>query len=346
MAEALSAATDAPALRPPLLEVEQLVTRVRSEAGEHSVVDGVSFAVGAGETVALVGESGCGKSMTALSILRLVPEPAVRVAGGAVRLRGRDLLALAPGELRRVRGREVAIVFQEPMSALNPVLRVGEQVAEAIRLEADRETARQRALALLGRVGIPEPELRYRAFPHQLSGGMRQRVLIALALARDPALLIADEPTTALDLTLQAQIVSLLASLQRERGMGLLLITHDLALARESARLVVLYAGQVVESGPTAALLASPRHPYTAALLDAARALSRGAPGSAATLPELPGTVPDPSRGWPSGCRFAARCGRADDACRAALPPLELERRDARELRCLHPLEDRDEARR
>jgi peptide/nickel transport system ATP-binding protein len=342
MAEALSAAVDDPARRPPLLEVEELVTRVRSEAGERSVVDGVSFTVGAGETVALVGESGCGKSMTALSILRLVPEPAARVASGAVRLRGRDLLALDPSELRRVRGREVAIVFQEPMSALNPVLRVGEQVAEAIRLETDRETARRRALTLLARVGIPEPELRYRAFPHQLSGGMRQRVLIALALARDPALLIADEPTTALDLTLQAQIVALLASLQRERGMGLLLITHDLALARESARLVVLYAGQVVESGPTAGLLASPRHPYTAALLDAARALSHGAPGSAAPLPELPGTVPDPSRGWPAGCRFAARCGRADDVCRAALPPLE--RRDARELRCLHPLEDPDGA--
>jgi len=321
--------------RAPLLEVEELETC----AGDRPLVDGVSLEVRAGERVALVGESGCGKTMTALSILRLVPEPAVRIARGAIRFRGTDLLALDGPALRRVRGRSIAMVFQEPMSALNPVLTIGEQVAEGVRLQSARRSARARAIELLRRVGIPEPEHRYRAYPHQLSGGMRQRVLLAIALAGEPALLIADEPTTALDLTLQAQVVALLAELQRERDLGLLLITLDLAIAGASTeRTIVLYAGQVVESGPTAALLSAPRHPYTAALLRAARALAEGGAGGASMLAEIPGGVPDPAGGWPAGCRFADRCPRADHACRASLPALEAQ--GARELRCLHPLDD------
>jgi oligopeptide/dipeptide ABC transporter ATP-binding protein len=297
----------------PLLAVEGLVTTFPAAGGRRvAVVDGVDLAVARGEVVALVGESGCGKSLTALSIVRLVPKPGL-VAAGRVRLDGRPLEALGPGGWRRVRGREIAMIFQEPMTSLNPVQTVGAQVVEAVRLHerVSRAAARSRALALFERVGIPDPAARLDAYPHQLSGGMKQRAMIAMALAARPKLLIADEPTTALDVTIQAQILELLRELGRELGMGVLLITHDLGVVNELAdRVAVMYAGRVVEQGTREELLAAPRHPYTEGLL-------RSLPGRAARgarLAEIPGAVPPPEA-WPAGCRFADRCPRAFAAC-------------------------------
>jgi len=321
---------------PPLLELRDLITELHQPGvGVARVVDHVSLTLERGETLGLVGESGCGKTMTALSILRLLPETA-RVVGGEVRLEGEDLLAAGEARLRAVRGGKVGMVFQEPMTALNPVLTVGEQVAEVLRahLGLGRAAAWQRAIELLTRVGLPAASERASAYPHQLSGGLRQRALIAAALACDPVLLIADEPTTALDPTLQAQVLVLLAELRRERGMGLLLISHDLGVIAESCdRVAVLYAGQVVEEAPARALFASPRHPYTAALLGAARALAGGVPPGSA-LPELPGGVADPFHPAP-GCRFAARCSRAAEACRA---PVAQGGVAPHRYRCVRPL--------
>jgi peptide/nickel transport system ATP-binding protein len=302
----------------PLLEVRDLRTEFRTEEGLVRAVDGVSFDVHPGETLALVGESGCGKSVTALSILRLVPEPG-RIAGGAIRFRGTDLLGLRPRAMRAVRGREIGMVFQEPMTALNPVLTCGSQVDEVLRAHqrVGRREARERTGQLLRMVGIPAPEQRAREYPHQLSGGMRQRVLIAMALACGPALLIADEPTTALDVTVQAQILELLRALQRELGMAVLLITHDLGIVAETAdRVAVLYAGQVVETCGVRDAFARPRHPYTAGLLASLPVLAeRGQP-----LRTIPGQVPDPARP-PAACRFHPRCPAATDRCRAEDPP-------------------------
>jgi len=304
-----------------ILQVEDLRTHFTTDDGVVRAVDGVSFEVRAGETLALVGESGSGKSVTALSILRLVPEPPGRIVSGRVLFQGRDLLALPPAEMRRVRGREISMVFQEPMTSLNPVFTCGDQIVEALVLHERLRggAARARAVELLRLVGIPAPEQRAAEYPHQLSGGMRQRVMIAMALACRPALLIADEPTTALDVTIQAQILELLQRLQRELGMAVLLITHDLGVVAETAdRVVVLYAGQVVESCDAAAAFQRTRHPYTAGLLASLPRLgSRGE-----RLRVIPGQVPDAAR-LPAACRFHPRCPAADERCRTLDPPVE-----------------------
>ncbi len=295
-----------------VLQVRDLITTFPADGGRVPVVDRVDLDVERGRVLALVGESGCGKSMTALSILRLVPRPG-RIETGSVRLAGRELLALPVPELRRVRGRDVAMIFQEPMTSLNPVHPVGSQVVESIRLH-ERVTAseaRRRTLELFERARIPDPEQRLDAYPHQLSGGMKQRVMIAMALASRPKLLIADEPTTALDVTIQAQILELLRELQEQLGMAVLLITHDVGIVNELAdRVAVMYAGRLVEVGERTEVLAGARHPYTQGLLRAMPALGRrGAP-----LAEIPGVVPPPDE-WPKGCRFATRCPRVLPVC-------------------------------
>ncbi len=318
-----------------LLSVEGLTIAFDAADGPVRVVDGVDLVVRAGEAVALVGESGCGKSVTAKSILGLLPSPPARV-GGAVRVEGRELIGADARTLRRVRGERVGFVFQDPMTALNPVYRVGEQIAERLRRHGglDRAAAAKRAVELLGQVGIPAPAERARAWPHELSGGMRQRVVIAIALACDPALLIADEPTTALDVTVQAQIMALLRDAQQARQMGLLLITHDLGLvAQHVDRVVVMYAGQVVEEAPVEALFAHPRHPYTRGLLAAVPGATP--PDADGRLWSIPGAVPPP-RDFSTACRFAPRCPRAQDDCRAAPIPSSPEG-SARAVRCLHP---------
>ncbi len=301
----------------PVLEVRDLVTSFPAGDARARVVDGVSFEVRASEVLALVGESGCGKSVTALSILRLVQRPG-RIEGGQVLLGGRDVLTLPVGEMRRVRGAEAAMIFQEPMTSLNPVQTAGSQVVEAIRLHQRLGVAeaRRRAAELFERVGIPDPVARLDSHSHQLSGGLKQRVMIAMALALRPRLLIADEPTTALDVTIQAQILELLRQLQREFGTAILLITHDLGVVNELAdRIAVMYAGRLVESGAREAVLADPRHPYTQGLLRAIP--SRGRRGQ--PLAEIAGVVPPP-RDWPAGCRFSTRCPRVFEPCRARVP--------------------------
>ncbi|MBY0399507.1 ABC transporter ATP-binding protein [Myxococcota bacterium] len=322
-----------------LLEVRHLRTafpgpspglRARGAESRIHVVDDVSFELDRGEVLALVGESGSGKSMTALSLLRLVPKPG-RVVEGEVRLGGEDLLGLSVSEMRRVRGKRVAMIFQEPMTALNPVVRVGEQVVEAIRLHetVSRVDARAQTRALFAEVGIPDPEARLDAYPHQLSGGLKQRVMIAMALSTRPELLIADEPTTALDVTIQAQILGLLRNLQRERGTAILLITHDLGIVNQLAdRIAVMYAGRLVELAPREALLSTPLHPYTRGLLAAIPALAT--PGS--RLHEIPGTVPSASR-WPLGCRFAPRCSERFAPCES-VDPAETTRPGDRRVYC------------
>jgi peptide/nickel transport system ATP-binding protein len=308
-------------VREPVLRVEELRTEFRTDDGVVAAVDGVSLEVRAGETLALVGESGSGKSITALSILRLVPEPAGRIVAGHVWFRGRDLMTLPAAAMRRVRGREIAMVFQEPMTSLNPVFTCGDQIAETLVLHErlGRAAARARTIELLRQVGIPAPEQRVDEYPHQLSGGMRQRVMIAMALACRPALLIADEPTTALDVTIQAQILELLRRLQAELGMALLLITHDLGVVAGVAdRVSVLYAGQVVESCDAAAVFRQGRHPYTAGLLASLPRLGR----HRAALRVIPGQVPDPAD-FPAGCRFHPRCPIAEVRCAASAPSLD-----------------------
>jgi oligopeptide/dipeptide ABC transporter ATP-binding protein len=296
-----------------LLVVEGLVTSFPTDGGRRvAVVDRVDLRVARGEVLALVGESGCGKSLTALSIVRLVARPG-RVDAGRVSLAGRSLAGLGPPEWRRIRGGEIGMVFQEPMTSLNPVQRVGARVMEAVRLHArvSRGEARRRALGLFERVGIPDPAARLDAYPHELSGGLKQRVGIAMALSAQPTLLIADEPTTALDVTIQAQILDLLRDLGRELGMAVLLITHDLGVVNELAdRVAVMYAGRIVEEGTREDVLATPRHPYTIGLL--ASLPARTARGS--RLVEIPGSVPPPEA-WSTGCRFAGRCARAHAAC-------------------------------
>jgi peptide/nickel transport system ATP-binding protein len=296
-----------------LLSVENLRTYFHTPHGVARAVDDVSFDVSAGEIVSVVGESGCGKTATALSLLRLIDAPGRIESGSHIWFEGKDLLALDDEGIRQVRGQRIAMVFQEPMTALNPVFSVGDQVAEVVRVHttATRKEAWARAVAMLDRVGIPEPDVRARSYPHQLSGGLRQRVLIAMALVMRPALLIADEPTTALDVTIQAQILELLQELQRELGMAVLLITHDLGVVAEAAqRVMVMYAGQVVESAPVRALFADPQHPYTRGLL---RAMPR-ARRTTERLQTIPGTVPSPTA-WPDGCRFRERCAEAFERC-------------------------------
>jgi peptide/nickel transport system ATP-binding protein len=307
-----------------VLEVRDLVTEFRTEQGTVRAVDGVSFDIAPRTTLGVVGESGCGKSVTALSIMRLVAPPG-RIAGGSIRYAGRDLLALSPAEIRAIRGNRIAMIFQEPMTSLNPVFTVGDQVAEAVRQHqgSSRRAARALAVELFRRVGIPSPEDRVDAYPHQLSGGMRQRVMIAMALACKPDLLIADEPTTALDVTIQAQILELLRSLQRELGMSILLITHDLGVVAESCdEVAVMYAGRIVERAPTEALFAAPRHHYTAGLLRSVPSYGEGSEiGDRTRLQEIKGMVPALTE-LPSGCKFVDRCPAARPRCQAEEPVL------------------------
>ncbi len=307
----------------PLLEVSDL--RVTFPAGgRRSVpVDGVSFRIIQGEMLALVGESGCGKSLTSLALLRLVPPPGRIEESSRILLDGRDVLALDDAGLRNVRGRHIGMVFQDPMTSLNPVFRVGEQIAEGIRTHfpVSRREAMDRSIALLREVGIPDPAGRARQYPHQMSGGMRQRVMIAIALACEPDLLIADEPTTALDVTVQAQILEILDQLRRARGMAVLLITHDLGIvAGRADRVAVMYAGQIVEQCPTPQLFARPSHPYTRGLLASVPRIS----GARQRLQPIGGTVPTPDA-WPEGCRFRPRCPKAFEPCITQPPPLEVE---------------------
>jgi peptide/nickel transport system ATP-binding protein len=313
----------------PLLRVRDLKTYFVTEQGGGTAraVDGVSFELFPGETLGIVGESGCGKTVTSLSILRLIPEPPGHIRPGSfIEFEGRNLLTMEPRELRAIRGNEIAMIFQEPMTSLNPVFTVGDQIAEAaiVHQGLSRRKARARAIDMLRLVGIPDPTERVDHYPHQMSGGMRQRVMIAMALICHPKLLIADEPTTALDVTIQAQIIELLERLQAELGMAVMLITHDLGLVAGSAdRVVVMYAGQVVEQASTAALFARPLHPYTEGLLasvprlDASATRARGG----GRLHAIPGQVPA-ATAWPPGCRFHPRCPYAWDRCRHEEPPL------------------------
>ena len=305
----------------PLLEVRDLVTEFRTRAGVLRAVEGVSFSIDAGETLALVGESGCGKSVTAFSLMRLIADPPGRIAAGQVLFEGRDLLKLSETGIRAVRGERVAMIFQEPMTSLNPVMTVGEQIVEAIRQHrpVTRRAARDRAVALLEEVRIPDAARRFGEYPHRLSGGMRQRVMIAMALACEPRLLIADEPTTALDVTIQAQVLDLIDALKARLGMAVLLITHDLGVVAQHAQHVaVMYAGRIVEEAGVAELFSAPRHPYTEGLL-----ASIPRPGEAARrLREIPGLVPSLAE-MPPGCAFAPRCDRALLRCAAARPSLE-----------------------
>ena len=316
----------------PVLEVEGLRTVFFTRRGLIKAVDDISFSLGAGETLAVVGESGCGKSMTALSIMRLVPDPPGRIVGGQVRLEGRDLLALDEAAMRDVRGNAISMIFQEPMTSLNPVLTIGNQVSEAIRLHRDlaRAAAMEMAVEMLRLVKIPDPLRRAREYPHQLSGGMRQRAMIAMALACHPKVLIADEPTTALDVTIQAQILDLMLGLQRELGTAIVLITHDLGVVAETAqRVIVMYAGKKVEEAAVEALFEEPLHPYSRGLLASIPRLPLmgGAPAETSErLKEIPGTVPS-LIDLPSGCIFAPRCAFADERCRREYPPYEEKRR-------------------
>ena len=314
-----------------LLAVRDLTTTFETADGVARAVDGVSFDLAEGETLALVGESGSGKTVTALSILRLIPEPAGRIAPGSrIEFAGRDLLTLTPRELREVRGAEIAMIFQEPMTSLNPVLTVGTQIAETVLAHeaASKREARERALDMLRLVGIADAESRLKSYPHELSGGMRQRVMIAIALVCRPRILIADEPTTALDVTIQAQILDLLSELKRRLGMAMILITHNLGIAAGIAdRVAVMYGGRIVEVAPTVDLYREPAHPYTDGLLRAAPRLD----GPDRPTPSIPGSVP-PATDWPSGCRFHPRCRYAWDRCQSE-PPL-LEAAPARTARC------------
>ena len=304
-----------------LLEVKNLRTEFRSAGNVFAAVDGVSFALAPGETLGIVGESGCGKSVTSLSIMRLVPNPPGRIAGGEIVLEGRNLLDLPESEMRAIRGDAISMIFQEPMTSLNPVQTVGEQIEEAVRLHrpVSASEARMRALDMLRLVKIPSPETRLDEYPHQLSGGMRQRVMIAMALACDPKILIADEPTTALDVTIQAQILDLLRDLRERTGAAIMLITHDLGVVAELAhRVVVMYAGRIVEEAPVGVLFADPQHPYTLGLLGSIPRL--GSDGDE-RLTAIEGVVPNPFA-LPPGCRFSPRCALADDRCRSDAPSL------------------------
>ncbi|MCO4862530.1 ABC transporter ATP-binding protein [Cupriavidus sp. WGlv3] len=303
----------------PLLEVENLHTHFDTLTGPARSVNGVSYTVRAGQTLGVVGESGCGKSVTALSIMRLLPTPPARIRG-AVRLRGTDLLQLSEREMRRIRGNRVSMIFQEPMTSLNPVLTIGRQIAETVQLHqgASRADALRRAVEMLRLVQIPEPERRVNEHPHQLSGGMRQRVMIALALACNPEVLIADEPTTALDVTIQAQILDLIRRLQQELGMGVVMITHDLGVVAECCdRVIVMYAGRKVEEASVTELFDCPLHPYTRALMASMPSMNT----SSRRLAEIPGLVPSPQEAR-RGCDFAARCAHADARCTREIPQL------------------------
>jgi peptide/nickel transport system ATP-binding protein len=317
-----------------LLIIDDLHTHFDTPQGVIKAVDGVDLRVGAGEILGLVGESGSGKSITGFSILGLLDAPG-RIAGGSIRFKGEELVGGSPERLRAIRGREIAMIFQDPMMTLNPVLRIDTQMIEAIRAHESIpvQAARDRCVEALQRVGIPSPEERLNAYPHQFSGGMRQRVAIAIALLHRPALVIADEPTTALDVTIQAQIIHEVQLLCAEAGTAMIWITHDLAIVDSLAdRIAVMYAGRIVESGPAADVIASPMHPYTRGLLDSVP--SRNRRGS--RLTQIPGMTPSPLK-LPEGCAFQPRCGRATAACTTQPPPVGFG--NDRSVRCIHPLE-------
>ncbi len=328
-----------------LLEVNNLSISFMHDGSPLSVVSGVSFSVRKGEILALVGESGCGKSVTCMALTRLLPEKSALYPSGKIIFRNENreysVLELGSRQLRSLRGGKIGYIFQEPSASLNPVYRVGDQIAESIHLHTPKETdVKGRIIDLLTSVGIPDPASRMRCFPHELSGGMQQRVMIAMALAGNPELLIADEPTTALDVTIQAQILELLAELRATRGMSIILVTHNLGIVSEMAdRVIVMYAGHTVESGDTAQLLDKPMHPYTSALLDAVPVLGN----DSKSLQTIPGTVPSPAE-FPSGCRFAGRCqvktkltSEQKLQCEKELPPWE-NHAGVRYCRCFHPL--------
>ena len=313
-----------------VLDVKGLQTVFFTASGLFRAVNDVSFKVRRGETLAIVGESGCGKSVTALSVMRLVPDPPGRIIGGSIVLEGTDLLDLDEYEMRKIRGNRISMIFQEPMTSLNPVMRIGDQITEAVRLHRPmtQKEAWKQAVEMLRLVRIPVPERRVLEYPHQLSGGMRQRAMIAMALACRPALLIADEPTTALDVTIQAQILALILDLQKELGMGLILITHDLGVVAQTAqRVIVMYAGKKVEEADVETLFANPKHPYTRGLMASIPAvLSLGAKAGT-RLVEIPGMVPSLTN-LPKGCAFAPRCQLAIARCREEYPPLEAQGED------------------
>ncbi|MCX8117787.1 MAG: ABC transporter ATP-binding protein [Desulfobacterota bacterium] len=304
----------------PLLNVRSLTTRFYTEDGVVRAVEDVSFEIYPAEVLCVVGESGCGKSVTGLTLLRLIPIPPGRIESGEIWFEGRDLLSLDEKEMERVRGNEISMIFQEPMTSLNPVFTIGNQITEVLKLHQglDKREARRRAVEMLDRVRIPSPEVRIDAYPHQLSGGMRQRAMIAMALSCQPKLLIADEPTTALDVTIQAQVLRLLKEIQREMGMAVMLITHDLGVVSEVAdRVAVMYAGRIVESGPIEAIFGRMRHPYTKGLLESIPRLEE----KKRRLNAIPGQVPNPLD-LPSGCKFHPRCYLAIEACKIEEPPL------------------------
>ncbi len=301
----------------PVLEVENL--EIQIAGGTEPIVDNVSFSLSPGETLCIVGESGCGKSLTALALMGLLATPPLKRTGGTAMFQGEDLFAMSRTRLRQVRGGRMAMIFQEPMSSLNPAVKVGEQIAEAVRAHQriGADAARTRAVEMLERVRIPAAKKRLNEYPHQLSGGMRQRVMIAMALANDPSLLIADEPTTALDVTIQAQILDLMSTLSKESDAALIMITHDLGVVAEMAdKVAVMYAGRIVEAGSAAQIFNDPQHPYTLGLISSMPALG----GARARLVTIPGSVPSPLD-MPAGCRFAARCPFAGPDC-AAAPPM------------------------
>jgi peptide/nickel transport system ATP-binding protein len=316
-----------------VLEVEGLQTYLFTRLGVVKAVDDVSFAVRRGGTLAIVGESGCGKTMTALSLLRLVPSPPGRIVAGSIKIDGKDLVALDEAEMRDIRGNEISMIFQEPMTSLNPVMTIGHQISETIRLHEDltKSAAMEKAVSMLRLVRIPEPAQRAKEYPHQLSGGMRQRAMIAMALACNPRVLIADEPTTALDVTIQAQILDLILDLQKKLGTAVVLITHDLAVVAETAQhVIVMYAGKKVEEADVEELFGAPLHPYTHGLLAsipqlAVMAGEDGEQVANGRLREIPGLVPALTN-LPPGCSFAPRCPFADDRCRSFYPPYEQKR--------------------
>ncbi|KZE41948.1 peptide ABC transporter ATP-binding protein [Brevibacillus parabrevis] len=305
----------------PVLQIENLQTHFFTDRGQIPAVDGVTISVNKGEVVGIVGESGCGKSVTSLSVMKLVPNPPGRIVGGKIKFKGEDLVTANEKRMRDIRGNEIAMIFQEPMTSLNPVFTIGNQIGESIRLhtKASKKESRDRAIDMLKKVGIPRAEAIVDEYPHQLSGGMRQRVMIAMAMACNPELLIADEPTTALDVTIQAQILDLMRQLNREAQTAILLITHDLGVVAEMChRVVVMYAGNVIEEGDVRTILKKPKHPYTKGLLNSLPKLEE----SQERLYSIPGNVPIPGS-LTVGCRFAPRCDQATDLCRSEMPQLK-----------------------
>jgi peptide/nickel transport system ATP-binding protein len=307
-----------------LLEIRGLKTHFKTDDGMVRAVDGVDLSIARGETLSVVGESGCGKTVTAMTVLKLIAMPPGKIVDGSILWKGRDLVPMGAGEMQHIRSREIAIIFQEPMTSLNPVYTVGEQIAEVVRLHQDvgRREAMDRAIEMLRLVHVPAPERRVNDYPHQMSGGMRQRVMIAMALACSPELLIADEPTTALDVTIQAQILDLLGEMKERFGMAIMLITHAMGVVAETAqRVAVMYAGRVVEEAPVEALFEHPMHPYTQGLIRSIPRLEKKSAGRKRRLEAIGGSVPS-LLNPPPGCRFAPRCSFASTACTAEVPPL------------------------